>query len=227
MEIKFDRESARKNILHGLGISPESTDEELKGMFVTVGSFFSDDSEKINAHQYVVNQLDNDEMFYNEFYSNGISQVNEFKPVSENDIMTALSNLDFDKLPDSIPVEDLSQIPDSLNNKFLTIPTVFDLSFRYFVVNFEGNEYVIVINEPTDRKTFDQIKHIENTSYFIEEKNSDQLADTDIVISYYQFVNMMERSISRKNAEIRSKIEENVKTQFSSLDTIVNPFSDD
>lgn len=229
-EVKFNRENTRKNIVFGIGLSPDISDEELEKHFVSIGSFFSDDEIQINALQYVNEQLKNEEQFYNEFYSSLKSESierSQYKEIDETDILSQLNVLNEYQIDNSIPVEDFANMTNPYGKPFLPVPEVYNLDFQYFIVVVDDKEFVVAISDTKERKVLDQIKHVRSTSYFIEDKKVEELQPTDFIISYYQFVNMIEKSISKKNAEIRSKIEENVKTQFSSLDTIVNPFSDD
>lgn len=226
-EVKFNREVARRNIIFGIGLSPDITDEELKENFVSIGSFFSDDEMKINALEYVNQQLKQEEHFYNEFYSSFGGEISQFKEVNETDILSQLNALNNFDLPDSIPIEDFENLSQPSKESFLSVPEVYNLDFQYFVVTVDDKEFIVAINDTKDRKVLDQIKHVRATSYFVEDKKVEDLQPTDVIISYYQFVNMIERSISKKNSELRSKIEDNVHTNFASLDAVVNPFKDD
>ena len=215
----FDKEQYKKKLLLELGIPLDTPDNELVNYKMSIGNFFGNSDAENNVLDYISSEIKAAEEYYSSFTeAMKIDNFQEFKPIDINAVMKRLD----DKL------EEYDQIAVDLGWKdpslpLLEMPKIEDLKFIYLCVEFNETPYVIAFPVDNELRTADQIKHITNTTYYIGKKNPDSLKSTDTVISYYQFVNLIEKEIAKQANAIRTKIGENVVTNFQSLEDLSNP----
>lgn len=92
-------------------------------------------------------------------------------------------------------------------------------SVRYFDVVVGGMAYTVAVN--TDNKPMmvtDQINHVINTSFFVEERPANYLTGFESIISYYQFANLIQ-SFIKQNTDLSAfeKISQNIDTVFDGI----------
>lgn len=216
MNTQFNPEYWKEQIKKEIGLSHVS-DDQLSEYHVDFGSFFAEGENKQTAKQYIDKQLEIIKEQYKtlESYSQHSEKPNNFKPVDfqqvENQLLGVASLLD-DVDPDiSIPqnVTQLQYIPQQINRN----------SVKYFEVFVADKTYIVAINtESQDFRVNDHINHIKNTSFFVEERTPMTFTGLENIISYYQFVNLIQPHLKPKNDfSFYEKVSSDVNTVFDGL----------
>lgn len=210
-KIEFDKDHWTQQLLQEIGLS-EVPLEDLDKYFIDSGYVFSTSELKKTAKEYVEEQLAILEQQYNDFNSSQEEELVQPLMLKEFDVNTTLLQLqnvssDLDNIPsdESFREKDVVDVPN----------------FKYFEVNVEDKNYVVVINDINDSRISDQIKHVKNTSYYIEDRTANSITNDDIILSYYQFANLIERIVAKKNNQVDIKIREELKTSFEGFQTKV------
>jgi hypothetical protein len=206
MEIAFDKEYWTNQLLLEIGLSNVPR-EDLDKHFVDTGFVFSEFDNKKTAKQYLEEQLTILEEQYKEFNS-----LNSDYSILGNNIE------EFDSSKVLQQLIELPQLPEDNSFRVDNFDAIEIPNFKYFEVFVEDKTYVVVINDCNDIRMSDQIKHVKNTSYFVEDRNAETLTSEDIILSYYQFANLIERVVAKKDAIVTVKIRENLKTSFEGFE---------
>lgn len=198
--------------------------EQLHEHFVDFSTPFSLTENKVNAKDYVDAQLEIIKAQYDEF-SNSLGNLNSFTNATANrnaynefDVMSRL-----DIVSQNTPTE--SPVFPDLNNVGgvrLLEPVQQQVkreSVKYYDVFIGGKEFTVAFNvESGDNRVLDHIQHLRNTSYFVEDRNPLTFTGGETIISYYQFVNLVELAIrEKKTDDVQNKISQNIKTEFDGL----------
>ena len=213
MSKHFDPQYWTEQIKKEIGLS-HVTDDKLSEYFVDFGSFFSEGQNKQTAKQYVETQLEILRQQYDEFEALSIQPPKPSQSLNLDDVEKRIADItsNYSDEPEIIipsSVTQLEYIPQQINRN----------SVRYFEVLVAGNTYIVAINvDSQDFRVGDHINHIKNTSFFVEERNPLTFTGLEHVISYYQFVNLIQPHLKPKNDfSFYEKIAENVDTQFDGL----------
>lgn len=206
MEITFDREYWTNQILLEIGLSKVPR-EDLDKHFVDTGFVFSEFDNKKTAKQYLEEQLTILEEQYKEFNSSN----SDFSMLGNN-----IEEFDSNKVLQQLL--ELPPLPEDNSFRVDKFDAIEIPNFKYFEVFVEDKTYVVVINDCNDIRMSDQIKHVKNTSYFVEDRNAESLSPQDIILSYYQFANLIEREVAKKHAVVVDKIRDNLKTSFEGFE---------
>lgn len=180
--------------------------ENLGEHFVDFGTVFGESSSKLSAKEYVDRELASIEEQYKSFNEQGdvLSMSDSIDSFDADAVMGNLLQIS------QIPVIELPAINDEEEE----IPKVFS-NFLYFSVFIDNRDYVIAINDYGDIKIQDQIKHVKNTSYFVEQKLPENIQTGEVIISYYQFVNLIEIEVAKSRSSTYEKIQQNMNTVFN------------
>lgn len=179
--------------------------ENLEEHFVDFGTVFGESS-KLSAKEYVDRELASIEEQYKSFNEQGdvLSMSDSIDSFDADAVMGNLLQIS------QIPVIELPAINDEEEE----IPKV-SSNFLYFSVFIDNRDYVIAINDYGDIKIQDQIKHVKNTSYFVEQRLSENIQSGEVIISYYQFVNLIETEVAKSRSSTYEKIQQNMNTVFN------------
>ena len=159
--------------------------EDLANHTVNFSSFFDLEEEgRRNAKEYVDSQL---EIIEHQYRDIGVETSPQQVGAAIGAVLDGIEESYEPELPVFNPTNaDIPQL----------IPVVQEVSrskYRYFdVVIGEGNFMVVTNHAGDDWRIQDQINHIVNTTFFVEEKREDQLTGGERAITYYQFVNAIQ-----------------------------------
>lgn len=217
MSTQFNPQYWREQIKREIGLSHVS-DDELSQHYVDFGSFFGEGENKKTAKQYVEQQLEIIQEQYNsiELYSKHPQiNVQSFKGVDfekVNDQLLGVASLLDDVDPDiTIPenVTQLEYVPQQINRN----------NVKYFEVFVAEKTYIVAVNtDSQDFRVNDHINHVKNTSFFVEERNPLSFIGVENIISYYQFINLIQPYLKPKNnLSFYEKINGDVNTVFDGL----------
>lgn len=215
----FRREYWIEQLKKEVGLSDVDYND-LQEHFVYFG-MFGDDAISKNAKTYVDEQLEIIEKQYAEIDVDSCDQqeysVPEFDISSVYDKLSMLSDsLSEVVLPTEIPYE--MNEAESVVQLKLSNQTIETKDVKYFEVLIGTRLYVVVINDHGDLKIKDQIRHIVNTSFFVEQRTPEHVynaSDTNHIISYYQFVNLIQPYLNMNTVPSASnKISQGVQTDF-------------
>ena len=214
----FDKEPwiQRYSAEIGLGHVPY---EELHLYYVDIGRVFDkfdiNDPNTKTARQYVDEQLAQTEDAYAQLaLMEGFSEV---VPVVEPIPVASLQGLVHQALNDA--VEYIDSLPPAMLNLppiLLEEPNsqILASDLKYFDVVINENPFIVVINDHGgDIRIKDQIRHITNTTFFVEMRDPSTITDSSRVISYYQFVNAIPLQYPDRS-DVQVQIEANIVTEF-------------
>lgn len=204
----FDREHWIDKIKSEIGLTNVPY-ENLEEHVVDFGTVFGESSSKLSAKEYVDRELVSIEEQYRSFNEQG-----DVLPASNSldsfDADTVMGNLlEISK----IPLIELPVINDE-EEEIAKVPS----NFLYFSVFINNRDFIVAINDYGDIKIKDQIKHIKNTSYFVEQIESDRIKTGEVIISYYQFVDLIEKEVAKSRASAYEKIQQNLNTVFNGVE---------
>jgi hypothetical protein len=222
--MQFNKEYWTQQLKMELGLS-HVPDEELNEHYIDTGMFFGNISQKTTVKDYIEEQIKNLEDQYKLFGDSILQQSDDITnsgrlrhSYNESDI---LSRLDAAALgqPYEVP------LAENYNNLLLKsehfipiIPqTINRDSFRYYEMFINNMTYIVVFNldsEGKNSKINDQIKHLKSTSYFVEERNPMTFIGGEQIITYYQFVNILENVLRLRDETVKDKIQNEVQTVF-------------
>lgn len=196
--------------------------EELHLHFVDFSSPFGNSVKKINAKDYVDEQLLFINCQYDDFErANGVdihSQGKNRLSYDENNIFSRLEGV-AENLPNEEPVFPVlngTAIPDLLIAPVQQ--TINRDSIKYYEVFMNNQTFIVAFNlNGADVRVHDQINHLKNTSYFVEERNPFTFIGGEEIISYYQFSNLIETLLRMSNKNVSDKITNNIQTTFDGL----------
>lgn len=177
---------------------------------VSVGEFDITSPNTKTARQYVDDQLDQTEEAYTLMGNVNLDEINPM--VKSAELNTSLEDLlgQAVDIIDSFPTEALNTEPVLLE---APLPQIRPGDLKYFDVDIKGQSFTVVINDHgEDFRIKDQIRHLINTTFFVEMRDPTTLTNASRVISYYQFVNAMPLEYDRNEAHVR--IEGNLTTEF-------------
>lgn len=202
----FDKEHWIDKIKSEIGLANVSY-ENLSEHFVDFGVVFGDSSTKLSAKEYVDRELESIRLQY-EMFNEQDDVLPSFGEISEFNPDEVLGNLlEISQIPTiDLPLEEQEQA-----QKIQT----FSSKFFYFSVFINNMDYVVAINDYGDLKIKDQIKHVKSTSYFVEEKPLENIQTGEVIISYYQFVNLIEAEVAKSRISTYEKIQQNMNTVFN------------
>lgn len=220
----FNKQYWIEQLTKEVGLEGVSYDE-LENHYVNFESPFGTESNSpttnVNAKEYVDSQLlfiENEyKDFQNSLNDNTILPAfnSEFNDV---DIFSRL-NQTAEEL-DSVNLNTKDVISDLENNLFIK-PVVQNIdreSVKYYEIYINNRSLIVAFNlNSCDLKTQDQINHLKNTSYFVEERNPLTFIGSEEIISYYQFANLVEILIRKKEQDLQTKISEDIKTEFDGV----------
>lgn len=221
--MKFDKNYWLEQLKKEVGLENVPY-EELHSHFVDFSSPFGNSVSKINAKQYVDEQLSFISAQYSEFEKQlGVDVHSEGKnrlSYDENDIFSRLEvvaeNLPDIDIPPSFPVLNGTAIPDLLIAPVQQ--TINRDSIKYYEVFMNNQTFIVAFNlNGADVRVHDQINHLKNTSYFVEERNPFTFIGGEEIISYYQFSNLIETLLRMSNKNVSDKITNNIQTTFDGL----------
>jgi hypothetical protein len=205
MMIEFDRTNWLNNLKREIGLSHVPYDE-LHLHSISFDLFNTDDSLKRNAKEYIDEQLE----IIEEQYKSVGANINELDDLlvacNEDTVVTPTGEFFGNVEPTLIQLPEIKQTIERAN-------------MHYYDVDVNGNHYTVVINDHGgDCRIKDQIAHVVNTSYFIEERDPNSLTQFDNIISYYQFANVIQRIVA-ENVDVTAyqKIVDNIDTVFDGL----------
>lgn len=220
--IKFDREywidQLKKEV--GLGNIPYDSLEFHQVDFESPFGIKSDNG-LINAKEYVDSQLEIIEQQYkqiDEEIDKEDLSISSFTSYDEEDVMQKLSNIS-GSIDQLISLDNLDEKFEN-NNFFLQEKkqVINKNDIKYFDVVVSGKEFTVVINDYGDLKVKDQISHIKNTTFFVEERAKESITGKENYISYYQFINLIEPLLRKSNdTPVWKKITDDLKTEFDGL----------
>jgi len=211
---QFDQQYWTQQLKREIGLEHVS-DSELTEHFVDFGSFFDESSNKKNAKQYIQEQLENIKQQYESIDLGGSifqQNKNEFNSIDENAVSCKLFDVALSL--DSVDMEPV--VLDNISQLEFVPQTIDRESVKYFEVFVGNNTFVVAVNTGAgDFRTIDHINHIKSTSFFVEERNPLTFIGTENIISYYQFVNLIQPHLKPKNDfSAFEKISNNVETTF-------------
>lgn len=180
--------------------------ENLGEYFVDFGNVFGESSNKVSAKEYVDREVASVEEQYRSFNEQGdvLPMSNDLDSFDADAVMGNLLEIS------QIPIIELPAIND-IEEETPEIPS----KFSYFSVFIDNRDYIVAINDYGDLKIQDQIKHIKNTSYFVEQKLPETIQTGEVIISYYQFVNLIEKEVAKSRISTYEKIQQNLNTVFN------------
>jgi hypothetical protein len=207
---KFNREEWIDKLKAEIGLAHVPY-EELDQHFVEFGFFAGSNSPKTNARQYIDNQLHETEESYKQFEGEEVGSVTSLITITDIDatLGDVLSNLG--DIPDTVR-------PTNEELRQLQVPYI-EMRMKQeeilcFDVSIDNKPYIVAINyDGTDVKIKDQIKHVINTTFFIEVRDKTTIRDGEQVISYYQFVNAI-RPYINQTPTLTERILDDVDTNF-------------
>lgn len=219
MNKAFDREYWLTQLKKEVGLENVPY-EQLQDHEVDFGGFFGgDDSSKKNAKQYVDEQLSNIEDSYKTLEMPVISDDSLTLPLpSMESITKIITEINDNGLHsfNNVPVEMVQGIPQlkPVNQ------TIKKGNIRYFSVIINKQDFIVAVNyNPEDFRSIDQINHLVNTTFFIEELNLQQMNGSETnIVSYYQFVNAIQPFL-KQNTDLSAyeKIANGTTTVFDGL----------
>lgn len=194
--------------------------EELHLHFVDFSSPFGNSVSKVNAKQYVDDQLAFISLQYKEFENQADVHLagNNRLSYDENDIFSRLEGIANDTPVEApvFPVLNGSAIPD-----LLIAPVQQKIerdSIKYYEVFMNNRTFIVAFNlNGSDIRVHDQINHLKNTTYFVEERNPLSFVGGEEIISYYQFSNLIETLLRMNSKDVSNKISNNIETSFDGL----------
>ena len=199
--------------------------EELDKYMVDSGSVTGRESnpETVRtAKQYIDDQLLIIEASYADFED---TEFIEFSPTPNFDQVNNLLGdvaLSLDSVSDTLiypdaakGVSQLSYVPQEVQRS----------NIKCFDVIINDIDCVVMLtvasnplDENQDWKSLDQINHVKNTTFFIEERDPSTITDFDNVISYYQFVNAIQPFLKpAHDITAYEKINKNMNTVFDGI----------
>jgi hypothetical protein len=216
--MKFDKNYWLEQLKKEVGLETVPY-EELHLHFVDFSSPFGNSVEKVNAKQYVDDQLSIISSQYEEFeaLSSNVHETGTNRLMyDETDIFSRLDNIaaeipdvfyEFDNLNAAV-IPDLLIAPVEQN--------IERTSIKYYEVFMNNRTFIVAFNlNGADVRVPDQINHLKNTSYFVEERNPYTFIGSEEIISYYQFSNLIETLLRMNNQkDISAKISNNITTTF-------------
>jgi len=220
--MEFKKEYWIEELKKEIGL-PEIPYEELDQHKVSFGTFFNTSEEEyVNAKEFVDTQLKYIEKFCknNELQISSekseeidVPHFHKFKAVEEDDVMATLDSVAnlLDNI-DEFPTQETSDAPNAILLKPV-VQTVDPNKIIYFKVLIGNNEYTVAINDYGDLKIQDQIKHVQSTTFFVEEVSKYFLTGMENIISYYQFVTLIEPYFNKQQT-LQERLQTDVKTEF-------------
>jgi hypothetical protein len=226
--MNFNKQYWIEQLKMELGLS-DVPDAELHLYYVDTGVFFGEIQQKTTAKDYIEKQLKDLEEHYNLFGDGVLTQNDDItnpghmrNSYNESDI---LSRLDSAALQQSYEVPFAEPFVEKYNNSLINSNNLIQIVpqtirrevFRYYEVFINNISYIVVFNldsEGKSSKIRDQIKHLQSTSYFVEERNPISLTEEERIITYYQFVNILENVLRLKEETTKEKIQKEVQTVF-------------
>lgn len=213
---RFDKQYWTEQLKREIGLS-HVPDSELHQHYVDFGNFFGEAENKKTAKQYIDDELKNLEQQYQDVVVTPVSikDLNLFKSVDENLISSKL--FDVAQSLDDVDMEPV--VLDHISQLEFVPQTIDRESIKYFEVFVGNNTFIVAVNTGSnDFRIADHINHIKSTSFFVEERNPFTFIGTENVISYYQFVNLIQPHLKPKNSLTPfDKITNNVDTVFDGL----------
>jgi len=217
---KFDREYWLAQLKKEVGLENVPY-EQLHNHEVDFGGFFGGhNSSKKNARKYVDEQLSNIEDSYKTLEMPIVSDDDSLTlPLPSMDSITKIiTEINDNGLHsfNNVPVEIVQGIPQlkAVNQ------TIKKGNIRYFNVIVNKQDFIVAVNyNPEDFRSTDQINHLVNTTFFIEELNPQQMNGNESnIISYYQFVNAIQPFL-KQNTDLSAyeKIANGTTTMFDGL----------
>jgi hypothetical protein len=216
--MKFDKNYWLEQLKKEVGLETVPY-EELHLHSVDFSSPFGTSKEKVSAKQYIDEQLLIISSQYDEFtaLSSNVHETGANRLMyDETDIFSRLDNIAAE-IPDvSYELPDLNAaiIPD-----LFIAPVEQNIertSIKYYEVFMNNLTFIVAFNlNGADVRVPDQINHLKNTSYFIEERNPYTFIGSEEIISYYQFSNLIETLLRMNNQkDVSAKILNNITTTF-------------
>ena len=219
--MKFDKNYWLEQLKKEVGLETVPY-EELHLHFVDFSSPFGNSVNKVNAKDYVDEQLSFISSQYVEFEKENeiavhLSSTNRLS-YDENDIFSRLDSI-ADSVPDiapEFPILNGAAIPD-----LLIAPVIQNIersAIKYYEVLMNGKTFIVAFNlNGADIRIPDQINHLKNTSYFVEERNPYTFVGGEEIITYYQFSNLIETILRMSNKNVSDKISNNIETTFDGI----------
>lgn len=214
---EFDREYWLTQLKKEVGLESVEYDQLVNHEISTSG-FFKIPGETKNAKQYVDEQLEIIENSYKDMVdSSEISDESLTLPLPNvDDLMKTLNDIS-EFHSDSKPSMDLL---DGIPQLRMVEQQIQKSSIRYFYTTVDKNDFIVAINTgSSDFRISDQINHIINTSFFVEELNPLTMTGNEgNIISYYQFVNYIQPFL-KQNTDLSAyeKIMNGTTTVFDGL----------
>lgn len=232
--VDFNRDYWIEQLKKEVGLETVSY-EDLHNHYVNFDSPFGKGSDsptsKINARKYVDDQLLFLENEYKNFIDNQTKSLIESDNVHRNgrlrnsyDELDIFSRLDLtakslDKFENAANVG--ADYNNLIDNPYLLKPieqTINRDSIKYYEVFMNNQTFIVAFNlNGADVRVHDQINHLKNTSYFVEERNPFTFIGGEEIISYYQFSNLIETLLRMSNKNVSDKITNNIQTTFDGL----------
>jgi hypothetical protein len=216
--MKFDKNYWLEQLKKEVGLETVPY-EELHLHSVDFSSPFGTSKEKVSAKQYIDEQLFIISSQYDEFtaLSSNVHETGSNRLMyDETDIFSRLDNI-------AAEIPDVSYEFDNLNAAvipdLLIAPVEQNIertSIKYYEVFMNNRTFIVAFNlNGADVRVPDQINHLKNTSYFVEERNPYTFIGSEEIISYYQFSNLIETLLRMNNQkDISAKISNNITTTF-------------
>ena len=218
--MKFDKNYWLEQLKKEVGLETVPY-EELHLHSVDFSSPFGNSVNKVNAKDYVDEQLSFISSQYDEFtaLSSNVHDAGTNRLMyDETDIFSRLDSI-ADSVPDiapEFPVLNGAAIPD-----LLIVPVVQNIersAIKYYEVLMNGKTFIVAFNlNGADIRIPDQINHLKNTSYFVEERNPYTFVGGEEIITYYQFSNLIETILRTSNKNVSDKISNNIETTFDGI----------
>lgn len=218
--MKFDKNYWLEQLKKEVGLETVPY-EELHLHSVDFSSPFGNSVNKVNAKDYVDEQLSFISSQYDEFtsLSSNVHDTGTNRLMyDETDIFSRLDSI-ADSVPDiapEFPVLNGTAIPD-----LLIAPVVQNIersAIKYYEVLMNDKTFIVAFNlNGADIRIPDQINHLKNTSYFVEERNPYTFVGGEEIITYYQFSNLIETILRMSNKNVSDKISNNIETTFDGI----------
>jgi hypothetical protein len=220
MKNSFNREYWLSQLKKEVGLENVSY-EELHLHTVDFGGFFNtNETSKKTAKQYIDEQLVDIEQSYKNLEMPEIVEESPLTlPLPNMESITQIITQITDKgtySHNNIPVEMLEGVPQlKMVNQSIKRSNI-----RYFSVTINKQEFIVAINyNADDFRSIDQINHLINTTFFIEELNPLVMNGSENhIISYYQFVNAIQPFLKQTtDLSAYEKISSGTTTVFDGL----------
>lgn len=223
MNIKFDKEYWISNLKKEVGL--ENVPYCELGEHTLYFSLYRNENAGKNAKEYVDEQLALIENQYKEFESSSDIEFSTTRMIDGDDVMISLMGLAASIDSFEIPEDPFANIKNNTNSLQVVEQTINHNDISYYDVQIGENTFTVAINSNSrDFRVKDQINHVINTSFFVEQRHPLTFDGSENIISYYQFVNAIQPYLKISTNLAQEKILAEVKTTFDGikLDSFLN-----